>query len=53
MEAKVVHYIRSAKYYTPELQAKIMGPNPIRLGEELLLNHKIPNGAVICDPGRS
>ncbi|GAB6180388.1 methyltransferase domain-containing protein [Desulfotomaculum defluvii] len=46
-----MYYIRSGKYNTPELQAKIMGPNPIKLGEELLLDHKIPDGAVICDLG--
>ncbi|MBV7271829.1 methyltransferase domain-containing protein [Clostridiaceae bacterium UIB06] len=46
-----MHYIHSVKYNTPELQTKIMGPNPIKLGEELLLDHKIPNGAVICDLG--
>lgn len=44
-------YIKSAKYDTPELQAKIMGPNPVKLEEELLLDHKIPAGAVVCDLG--
>lgn len=44
-------YIKSAKYDTPELQAKIMGPNPLKLEEELLINHKIPDGAVVCDLG--
>lgn len=44
-------YIKSAKYDTPELQAKIMGPNPVKLEEELLINHKIPDGAVVCDLG--
>ena len=38
-------YIKSEKYNTPELQKKIMGPNPIKLEEELLLNNKIPEGA--------
>ena len=28
-----------------------MGPNPVKLGEELLLDHKIPEGAVVCDLG--
>ena len=40
-------YIKSAKYDTPELQAKIMGPNPVKLEEELLIDHKIPAGAVV------
>ncbi len=44
-------YIKSAKYATPELQAKIMGPNPVKLEEELLIDHKIPAGAVVCDLG--
>lgn len=46
-----MNYIRSEKYNTPELQSKIMGPNPVKLEEELLLGHKIPAGAVVCDLG--
>ena len=44
-------YIKSEKYNTPALQAKIMGPNPIKLEEELLLKHRIPTGSVVCDLG--
>lgn len=44
-------YIRSEAYATPELMAKIMGPNPIKLDEELLQDHRIPAGAVVCDLG--
>lgn len=44
-------YIKSKKYQTPELMSKIMGPNPVKLCEELLLNHKIPENAVVCDLG--
>lgn len=44
-------YVLSEKYDTPELMAKIMGPNPIKLEEELLLGHRIPSGAVVCDLG--
>lgn len=44
-------YVKSEKYNVPELQEKIMGPNPIKLDEELLLEHKIPNGAIVCDLG--
>lgn len=29
----------------------IMGPNPIKLEEELLVKHKIPENAVVCDLG--
>ena len=46
-----MQYIKSEKYNTPELQAKIMGPNPVKLEEELLLDHKIPQGSVVCDLG--
>lgn len=44
-------YIKSEKYNTPELMAKIMGPNPVKLEEELLSDSKIPSGAVVCDLG--
>ncbi len=44
-------YIKSKKYNTKELQAKIMGPNPVKLEEELLLDNKIPKGAKVCDLG--
>lgn len=44
-------YIKSEKYNTPELMKMIMGPNPIKLEEELLREHKIPENAVVCDLG--
>lgn len=44
-------YILSKKYETPELMEKIMGPNPIKLEEELMLGHKIPDRSVVCDLG--
>ena len=44
-------YTLSKKYDTPELQAKMMGPNPIKLQEEMLTNHKIPAGGLVCDLG--
>ena len=46
-----MEYIKSIKYQTPELMKKIMGPNPVKLEEELLTDHKIPAGAVVCDLG--
>ncbi len=46
-----MQYTLSEKYNTPELQSKIMGPNPVKLDEELLIGHKIPAGAVVCDLG--
>ena len=44
-------YILSEKYNTPELMSKIMGPNPIKLEEELLTDSKILQNAVVCDLG--
>lgn len=44
-------YILSKKYETPELMSKIMGPNPVKLEEELLQGCKIKKGAVVCDLG--
>ena len=44
-------YPLSEKYSTHELMAKIMGPNPLKLEEELLDNHRIPAGATVCDLG--
>ena len=46
-----MNYPKSKKYDTPELQQKIMGPNPVKLEEELLENNKIPSGATVCDLG--
>lgn len=46
-----MEYTKSQKYNTPELMAKIMGPNPFKLQEEMLQNHKIPDGGIVCDLG--
>ncbi|MDD3588170.1 MAG: methyltransferase domain-containing protein [Thermoguttaceae bacterium] len=46
-----MEYPLSKKYATPELRQKIMGPNPVKLGEELLRNHRIPQGATVMDLG--
>ena len=46
-----MNYPLSEKYGTPELMAKIMGPNPMKLEEELLMGHHIPAGSVVCDLG--
>ena len=46
-----MNYPLSEKYDTPELMAKIMGPNPLKLEEELLTGHRIPDGATVCDLG--
>ncbi|MCX7828074.1 MAG: class I SAM-dependent methyltransferase [Thermanaerothrix sp.] len=44
-------YTLSKKYENKKFMDKIMGPNPIKLAEELLTDHKIPKDAVICDLG--
>lgn len=44
-------YMRSRAYETPELLEKMMGPNPVKLEEELLQHHRIPKQAVVCDLG--
>lgn len=44
-------YTKSNKYDRNLIREKIMGPNPIKLEEELLLNHRIPQGAVVMDLG--
>ena len=46
-----MRYPRSEKYSDPALMAKIMGPNPLKLEEELLDGNKIPAGALVCDLG--
>lgn len=46
-----MYYVKSEKYNTSALQAKIMGPNPVKLEEELLMGNSIPTGAVVCDLG--
>ncbi len=46
-----MRYPLSEKYETPELMAKIMGPNPLKLEEELLKDNMIPKGAVVLDLG--
>ncbi|MPN25671.1 hypothetical protein SDC9_173083 [bioreactor metagenome] len=42
-----MEYTKSQKYNIPELMSKIMGPNPFKLQEEMLLNHKIPAGSIV------
>lgn len=37
-----MNYPRSEKYLTADLMAKIMGPNPIKLEEELLPIIRLP-----------
>ena len=46
-----MNYPLSEKYNTPELMTKIMGPNPMKLEEELMSGHRLPAGSVVCDLG--
>ena len=46
-----MNYPLSEKYSDQKWMSKIMGPNPLKLEEELLLGHKIPRGATVCDLG--
>ncbi|MDO4584677.1 MAG: methyltransferase domain-containing protein [Planctomycetia bacterium] len=46
-----MHYPRSQTYDETLVRAKIMGPNPLKLEEELLQNHPLPTGAVVLDLG--
>ena len=46
-----MQYPLSEQYNTPDLMAKIMGPNPLKLEEELLTGRRIPAGATVCDLG--
>ena len=44
-------YIKSQKYNLPKLQEKMMGPNPLKLQEEMLIKNEIPVGSIVCDLG--
>jgi len=46
-----MNYEKSKKYDAPEFRSKIMGPNPVKLAEELLRNHLISSGAKVLDLG--
>lgn len=46
-----MQYERSKRYDVAPIRARIMGPNPIKLEEELLRGHNIPDGSVVMDLG--
>ena len=46
-----MQYKRSKRYDVAPIRARIMGPNPIKLEEELLRGHNIPDGSVVMDLG--
>lgn len=45
------HFPKSGTFPTSVVQSKIMGPSPLKLCEELLCEHEIPQGAVVLDLG--
>ena len=46
-----MNYVRAERYNAEIVKQKIMGPNPLKLEEELLRNHQIKPGAVVMDLG--
>lgn len=44
-------YEKTKKYNSDLINEKIMGPNPLKLEEELMLNNKIPSKAIVMDLG--
>ena len=44
-------YPRSNQYDERQIRAKIMGPNPLKLLEELLAEQRIPRGGTVMDLG--
>ena len=44
-------YPKSNRFDTALVQSKIMGPNPLKLCEELLSGADIPCGSRVCDLG--
>ncbi len=46
-----MNYIRAEKYDVDLIRQKIMGPNPLKLEEELLKDNRIRTGAIVMDLG--
>ena len=46
-----IAYPLSEKYASDEFMSMIMGPNPLKLAEELLTDSLIPKDAIVCDLG--
>ena len=44
-------YEKTEKYNTELINQKIMGPNPLKLEEELMKNHRIKTGSIVMDLG--
>ena len=46
-----MEYIKTKKYDNDLINSKIMGPNPLKLEEELMQDNKIKTGSVVMDLG--
>lgn len=46
-----MHFPKANSFESAIVQSKIMGPNPLKLCEELLLEADLPAGSRICDLG--
>ena len=44
-------YVKTEKYDIDIINQKIMGPNPLKLEEELMIDNRIKTGAVVMDLG--
>lgn len=44
-------YIKTEKYNNELINQKIMGPNPLKLEEELMNDNKIKAGSIVMDLG--
>lgn len=50
-EKTMEQFSKAGTFSLETVQSKIMGPNPLKLCEELLIDHEIPQGAVVLDLG--
>ena len=46
-----MEYIKTEKYDIDIIKQKIMGPNPLKLEEELMIDNRIKTGAIVMDLG--
>lgn len=46
-----MNYLRTKKYDNKLVNDKIMGPNPLKLEEELMQNNMTPKGSIVMDLG--
>ena len=51
MGGKKMEYKKTEKYNTKLINQKIMGPNPLKLEEELMKDNSIKTGSTVMDLG--